>query len=77
MNHFPIESGLIFPHCAFKKDFGKVPGDIFVKIKLIQKSSKEYLSRNYVHMYDLSFFDLFLGKGFPSCKGEKNFKENF
>lgn len=57
------------------KDFGKVPGDIFVKIKLIQKSSKEYLSRNYVHMYDLSFFDLFLGKGFPSCKGEKTSKK--
>lgn len=57
------------------KDFGKVPGDIFVKIKLIQKSSKEYLSRNYVHMYDLSFFDLFLGKGFPSCKGKKTSKK--
>lgn len=30
----------------------------------------------FTYMYDLSFFDLFLGKGFPSCKGEKNFKEN-
>lgn len=55
------------------KDFGKVPGDIFVKIKLIQKSSKEYLSRNYVHMYDLSFFDLFLG--FHSCKGKTTSKK--
>lgn len=62
------------------KDFGKVPGDIFVKIKLIQKSSKKYLSRNYVHMYDLSFFDLFRGfewgkKGFPGCKGNKTSKK--
>lgn len=50
------------------KDFGKVPGDIFFKIKL-QKSSKEHLSRNYIHMYDLSFFDLF--RGFSQLQGEK------
>lgn len=31
--------------------------------------------RNYVYMYDLFFFDLFLGKGFFSCKGKKILKK--